>query len=712
MNPAAAEVHNNLGSALEEMGQTDDAVAGYRAAIAINARFAEAHNNLGNVLAATGAVDEAIDCYRRALAIRADYAEAHCNLGAALKVLGLAEEAVASYETAVSVNPLFIEAHNNLGNALRDLGRLDDAVACYGEALGVNPDYAEAHSNLGAALQLLGRREDALTHCRRAIALKPEIGSFWSAFVACVETANFAAADQALFDDLQRLLERPAVRVNSVAGPIISALRHHPEFARVLALAARGATHQAIDIGDVAGRLAAIPLFLRVIEQSPINDLDVERLLTLSRRALLDAVGADAIGANAVDDGALDFASALALHCFTKEYVFSEGEEEERLVEALAQRIGAAAETDAGIPSIHPSIHLATLAAYRPLHRYPWAAKLTERAWPEAFQPVIERQLAEPAQEQALRDQIARLTAIDDTVSQAVRAQYEENPYPRWIKANIDAQPRNITAVLRGSPLHFDLGDCAPIEQPEVLVAGCGTGQHALIPASKFSNARVLAIDLSLSSLSYAARKTRALGFDNIEYAQADIIRLCGLDRSFDVIECSGVLHHMADPMTGWRVLVDLLRPGGFMKIGLYSEAAREPVVQARAMIAEEGYTSSVSDIRRCREKIIAMATDTDTDTALTRLVEFRDFYSLSECRDLIFHVQEHRFTLPRIEAVLKELKLAFLGFEMRHQGVMRKFVEANPQAGATRSLTAWHQFECEHPDTFQGMYQFWCRKL
>ena len=61
---------------------------------------------------------------------------------------------------------------------------------------------------------------------------------------------------------------------------------------------------------------------------------------------------------------------------------------------------------------------------------------------------------------------------------------------------------------------------------PEILVAGCGTGQHALVTASRVSNARVLALDLSLSSLSYALRKSEELDFSNIEYVQGDIMEL------------------------------------------------------------------------------------------------------------------------------------------------------------------------------------------
>ena len=78
-----------------------------------------------------------------------------------------------------------------------------------------------------------------------------------------------------------------------------------------------------------------------------------------------------------------------------------------------------------------------------------------------------------------------------------------------------------------------------------------------------------------------AAADARARG-DRIDFAQADIIKLGSIGRTFDVIEPSGVLHHLADPFAGWRVLVSLLRPGGVMVLGLYSEAARGNVMAAR----------------------------------------------------------------------------------------------------------------------------------
>ena len=196
---------------------------------------------------------------------------------------------------------------------------------------------------------------------------------------------------------------------------------------------------------------------------------------------------------------------------------------------------------------------------------------------------------------------------------------------------------------------------------PEALVAGCGTGSHSIITAQRFRGIRVLAIDLSLSSISYAKRKTQELGITNIEYAQADILKLGDIARTFDIIESVGVLHHLADPFAGWRTLLSLLRPGGFMGLGFYSELARRHVVKAREIIAARGYSSTPDDIRRFRQDLAVG----DLGVELQRLSQFSDFFSTSECRDLLFHVQEHRLTLGQIESFLAEFGLHFIGFEL-----------------------------------------------
>ena len=165
----------------------------------------------------------------------------------------------------------------------------------------------------------------------------------------------------------------------------------------------------------------------------------------------------------------------------------------------------------------------------------------------------------------------------------------------------------------------------------------------------------------------------------------------------------------MDDPLSGWKALVDTLRIGGLMKIGLYSNIARQHIMEARRQIARKKYTTSTRDIRRYREEILNM--DRQSDLEITKVLDSSDFYSLSACRDLLFHVQEHQFTLPQIEKALNDLGLEFLGFELKQSNVRSKFSKLYPEKDALSSLKLWHQFELKNPNTFRGMYQLWVQK-
>ena len=700
-NPNQPVALHLLGVIAHQTGKYDTAVDLISKALTIKPDYAEAHCSLGLVLKDHGKLDEAVASYHKALTIKPDYAKAHYDLGNALKDLGKLDEGVASYHKALTIKPDYAKAHSNLGNALKDLGKLDEAVASYHKALTIKPDLAMAHCNLGAALQEQGKPVEAFEAHRRAITLNPGIDSFWAGWASTLENLSFSSVDDNLLRDLLLLLERPTVNPAHVIQPIISALRNDPEFSRILGSTGAGDQEDGIAYGELARQLSSIPLFLRIMGLSPILDLEIERMLTHLRRAAIQ----ETMVGNTSEEG-LPFLVALALQCFTNEYIFTETDEEKAAVEQFQQQIAALVEKKRDVP---PPL-VAALGAYRPLHSFPWAQDLYERDWTGDIGRVIDQQISEPVKERSLRSRIPSLTPIENTISQSVREQYEENPYPRWIKTEMRDKGSAIGAELQRAPLCLDLGDYESPESPEILVAGCGTGQHALNTAARFSKARVLAVDLSLSSLSYAWRKTDELNVSNIDYAQADILELGTLGRRFDIIECGGVLHHLGDPLAGWRVLVDLLRPGGLMMIGLYSEIARQHITSGQRLIAEQGYTASPEDIRRCRQDIIAQAKD--GNRKMMKICNSRNFFSLSECRDLLFHVQEHRFTLPQIQAALEALKLKFLGFELRDQTVLSKFRKSYPSRSELNSLSLWHKYELENPDSFQRMYQFWCKKI
>ena len=145
------------------------------------------------------------------------------------------------------------------------------------------------------------------------------------------------------------------------------------------------------------------------------------------------------------------------------------------------------------------------------------------------------------------------------------------------------------------------------------------------------------------------------------------------------------------------------------MKVGLYSQIARQSIVNVRKDIAKKEITSYPDDIRRYREEIMNMDTKSDPETS--RPKNHKDFFTLSECRDLLFHVQEHRFTLLQIQEALNDLGLKFLGFELQKSWIRNEFRELYPEKDAVVSLPLWHQFELKNPNTFKGVYQFWVQK-
>ncbi len=339
---------------------------------------------------------------------------------------------------------------------------------------------------------------------------------------------------------------------------------------------------------------------------------------------------------------------------------------------------------------------------YMPLDALPQASALLAGGWPPLLEGVVTQQVREPMEERALRPSLARLTAIEDGISRAVRQQYEEHPYPRWVHAASASAPVTLNEHLRRQFPTAAFEPLADTDTLEILVAGCGTGRHPIEVARTYRGARVLAIDLSLASLGYAKRKTPPALAEQIAYGQADILKSGEIARTFDLIEASGVLHHLAEPFVGWRALLALLRPGGFMHVGLYSEVARRDIVAARVFIAERGYQPTADGIRESRQVLL--------DSPLKDVARAGDFFGTSECRDLLFHVQESRMTIPQIKAFLAENALRFIGFEFAPP-VLQHYRGVFGGDSAMRDLDRWHAFEMENPDTFAGMYQFWIQK-
>ena len=688
--PDDGAAHHNLAIALKDLGRADEALASCRRATELQPDHAETHANLGSVLHTLGDLDEAERTYRRALEIVPEYADAHSNLGAVLHDLGRLDEAVAAHRRVLAIDPARALAHHNLGAALKDQGKLDEAIDCYVRALDIDPGLAVSYYSLGTALREQGEVEESIARHRRAARLAPEELRFWQGFADSLRGVAFLEADESFREDLLRCLAIEGI--------------DHQRAARTAAAALVGST--AFRLSAAPGAPAEVlgdPLLHGLLERVVICDPRIEELLTAARRALLEAALA---APPAAKDGEerLSFLCSLAHQCFTNDYVYFVTEGEVPRVETLTDDVESALDNG----TMAPLESIALLAAYRPLHRLRAMETLREFARSRPSHPlsaVIDRQVAQPLEEMALRDEIARVGKIEDEVSKAVRAQYEESPYPRWLSLRHEEVRPLAGDVLTRFPF-LEAADVGALRAPDILVAGCGTGRDALVLARRHVGARVLAFDLSLTSLAYGRRRAGELGISNVEFAQGDMLEMADLDRRFDLVSCTGVLHHLGDPAEGWRVLVGLIKPGGYMWLGLYSEIARRHVTKARAYAAERCYEATTDGIRRCRRDLMSLP----DDSPLKEVVASKDFYATSSCRDLLFHVKEHRFTLPQIAGLLDALDLEFLGFETE-RAVLREYRDRFPEDPAARSLHLWHRYEEAHPAPFAGMYEFWVRK-
>jgi serine/threonine-protein kinase len=174
LRPDSPGAQLNLGGALLNNGQIDEAIACFQRAVKLNPEYAAAHSDLGVALARKGKVDEAIACCLKAIALDPKDAKAHNNLGVALERKGQVDEVVASYRKAIALDPKYAMAHTGLGLALKDKGQLDGAIACWKKAIALDPKYAEAHTGLGVALRAKGQVDEAIASYRKAIALDPK----------------------------------------------------------------------------------------------------------------------------------------------------------------------------------------------------------------------------------------------------------------------------------------------------------------------------------------------------------------------------------------------------------------------------------------------------------------------------------------------------------------------------------------------------------
>ena len=625
------------------------------------------------------------------------------NQGLALAEERQYEQAIECFRKALMHNNERFESHFMIGSCYSALGKWEQAVDHLQNAASLKQDNTQCWSKLSQVRMSMGRQREALSAARKARKYTPEPNttSILQLLCQCIGPMNDFDINPQIVDELTHCFLNPQV-ISSKLTFAAQRIWLHQNVVRSL-------MNDYTDgrFNNFKGALAdpklnwpimSHPLFAQLLKDHLISDFRLEKLLRTLRKHLLEMSTDDSLNDGRLWPNALTFISALAQQCFINEYAYHFDEQEQCDLERVKRR---------ALKDLNP-YDIAIIACYESLIEHNETFNVSELGIDSPLEAVFRMQIQEPLEEITLKEALPAFTSIDDEVSVLVKAQYENNPYPRWINTSVDT-PSDTRAMIRFQFPHLTESHLPNADlKPDMLVAGCGTGKQPIENALLIPNANFTAIDITASSLAYAKRKTQEMNINNIDYGIADILKLRELDKKFDVIYCGGVLHHMHDPMAGWRVLTDILKPGGFMMIALYSEISRRDVIMAREYISQNAIEDTPEGIRSMRQHVL----DLPASHPMKPLLRRRDFYSLSECRDFLFHVQEHVFTTLQLKSCIQQLGLEFLGFQQpMNNGVLEHYKASFPDDPYGLNLENWNEFELQNPDIFTGMYQFWLRK-
>ena len=560
-----------------------------------------------------------------------------------------------------------------------------------------------AHYKKGYQCYCEGQLNQALDELRQAIKLDGSVSQYWNLFCEALALVREYPNPTQLKQDLIACLEYTFSYHQKIADTAILQLKAEPEIAELLSISIDWSNLDQWYEQFIVAPILNNQLLQLLMNQVIINDLQFEHSFTDIRKALLQIL--TKTPPLTVNESLCHFAIAIANQCFITEYIYQETIEEQQLLLELEQQTSQLT----NCKNLETIIIFAIIASYKPLYLSKLPSNLLEQFSLYRLRTIdiiYKRQYQEPKQEQELLETIPKLTKITDYTSKTVKAQYETNPYPRWANYS-KISPVTVLNYIHEQFPHSAKLDIQIPDNPQLLIAGCGTGKSSVMLAQLFENVSITSVDISLASLAFAKRITAEFDLTNITYALADIMEIDQLQQQFDLIECGGVLHHLQDPNKGLENLKKLLKPKGLMFISLYSRYARKYIIKARQLIQQQGIHSDLEGMRSFR-KMIAQHNETQFRE---RIIHNRDFFTASACRDLLFHEQETQFTLLEIEKMLTHHQLEFLGFQLsiRHKRAYQKACTHDPCAN---QLKSWHAFELEHPELFSGMYQFWVRNI
>lgn len=233
---------------------------------------------------------------------------------------------------------------------------------------------------------------------------------------------------------------------------------------------------------------------------------------------------------------------------------------------------------------------------------------------------------------------------------------YTDHPYPPPVE-NLDrARDEWQDENRHRAEYHLFWPDKKYRADLDILVAGCGTWQAAKY-ALCHPAARVTGIDVSTTSLDHTERLRKKYDLTNLETRRLPIESAAELGRRFDLIICTGVLHHLADPDEGLAALRSVLAPDGAIYLMLYAPYGRTGVYLLQEYCRRLGIGTSASEIDDLASVVEALP---PTHPLATLLRGSRDALNADALADALLNPRDRSFSVPQVFEFLDRNGLYF----------------------------------------------------
>jgi len=423
------------------------------------------------------------------------------------------------------------------------------------------------------------------------------------------------------------------------------------------------------------------------------------------------------------------FIHAVSLQCYRNNYSWPITPEDQKRLTALLESAQSKISSNQPETLITDGVldselyhHLSIISLFQPLHTISGLSAVVSHVnksnMHEWFIEIIKKTLWNYEEEQRLKETIFPVTPMPENDP---LLEYYNKFIPVWDSAGLAAG--RLTTVTVAQELKWLFKNYSPKGfdgTVRTLVAGCGSGGEVYQNSTFYKNMEITAMDISLDRVAYAIRQHQDLGVPNINFQLGDVTQMAVPEQKFDMVIANGVIHHLNDPTRGWAALAACLRPGGLMRMSLYSgrfidllgktrkylnstQQFTPPLFTTESPLPQVKRPPTLDDIRTARNLILGCEEKDLED--LKELVTSPQFYALNEFTELVFHPKVLGFTFEVIGEVLHKMGLKLVGFEFPGlpQEVYLKYVVEHPDDTDLINIKYLESFNKKHPDAFKN---------